>query len=122
MWGLDMGQANNGSLDAPVLIAGGGPVGLSLALELSWRGIRSVLVEREDGIPRHPKVGHVSVRTMEHIRRWGLVRELRNCGFPPDYVLRMVYCTNMNGYLLCAHKYPSMRDVFRRGIRTPFSG
>ncbi|MFL6796194.1 MAG: FAD-dependent monooxygenase [Xanthobacteraceae bacterium] len=94
-----------------VLIAGGGPVGLALALDLSSRGIRSILVEQSDGSPRHPKVGHVSVRTMEHIRRWGLVERLRHCGFPPDYALRMVYCTSMNGYTLCVHEYPSMRDA-----------
>ena len=111
-----MGQGLDQSFDAPVLIAGGGPVGLCLALELSWRGIRSILVEREDGVPRHPKVGHISVRTMEHIRRWGLVDQLRNCGFPPDYVLRMVYCTSMNGYRLCAHEYPNMREAVTSSV------
>ena len=84
--------------ETDVLIVGGGPVGLALALDLSWRGVRSILVEQGDGTPRHPKVGHVSVRTMEHIRRWGLAQRLRDCGFPPDYVLRMVYCTSMNGH------------------------
>ena len=98
-------------LDTSVLIVGGGPVGLCVALELGWRGIDSILVEQGDGSVQHPKVGHISVRTMEHARRWGIANRVRNCGFPPDYVLRMVYCTSMNGYRLCSHEYPSMRDA-----------
>src|SRR5436309_5999549 len=107
------GSSRGGGMacDVPVLIVGGGPVGLSLALELSWRGIGSLLIEQSDGVPRHPKVGHISVRTMEHVRRWGILREVRNCGFPEDYVLRMVYCTSMNGFYLCSHEYPSMRQA-----------
>ena len=30
--------------DTPVLIVGGGPIGLATALELAYRGVRSVLV------------------------------------------------------------------------------
>ena len=32
-------------IDTPVLIVGGGPVGLSLAAELGWRGSACMLVE-----------------------------------------------------------------------------
>lgn len=99
------------AIETPVLIIGGGPVGLSLALDLAWRGIESVLIEQSDGAVVHPKVGHISMRTMEFVRRWGLLDQVRNCGFPEDYVLRMVYCTTMNGYRLCSHEFPSMRDA-----------
>ena len=105
-----MSRSTNG-FDTPVLIVGGGPVGLSLALELAWRGTGCILVEQTDGSVSHPKVGHISVRTMEHARRWGIGQRLRDCGFPPDYVLRMVYCTSMNGYRLCSHEFPSMRNA-----------
>ena len=33
----------------PVLIVGGGPVGLALAGELGWRGVACLLVEQTDG-------------------------------------------------------------------------
>ena len=41
----------------PVLIAGGGPVGMTLALELARHEIRSILVERNDTTTQHPKMG-----------------------------------------------------------------
>ncbi len=99
------------AVETPVLIVGGGPVGLSLAIDLSWRDVPCVLIEQGDGSVVHPKVGHISMRTMEFVRRWGLVQEVRNCGFPADYALRMVYCTTMNGHRLCSHEFPSMRDA-----------
>lgn len=41
---------------APVLIVGGGPVGLGLAIDLGLRGIRSILVERYENRRLFPKV------------------------------------------------------------------
>jgi 2-polyprenyl-6-methoxyphenol hydroxylase-like FAD-dependent oxidoreductase len=32
-------------IDAQVLVVGGGPVGLSLAMDLAWRGIAVVVAE-----------------------------------------------------------------------------
>ncbi len=55
---------------APVLIVGAGPVGLGLALELAYRNVRSILIEQSDGVVRYSKMGHISVRSMEHCRRW----------------------------------------------------
>ena len=53
----------------PVLIAGGGPVGLALAGELGFNGIDCELVEQGDGIVRTPKLNEVNIRTMELCRR-----------------------------------------------------
>ncbi len=99
------------AIETPVLIVGGGPVGLSMAIELGWRGIDSVLVEQGDGTIEHPRTGLTAVRSMELFRRWGLAQRVRDCGFPEDYELSMVFCTSLNGLLLDAEKYPSMRDA-----------
>ncbi|MFM9887803.1 MAG: FAD-dependent monooxygenase [Burkholderiales bacterium] len=79
----------------PVLIVGGGPVGLSLAIELAWRGIACLLVERRDGSIPLPKMNGVNARTMEFCRRWGLADRVRNAGWPREYPRRMQYVTDL---------------------------
>jgi 2-polyprenyl-6-methoxyphenol hydroxylase-like FAD-dependent oxidoreductase len=69
----------------PVLIVGGGPVGLALACELGWRGIGCSLIEQGDGTIITPKMNEVNVRTMEFCRRWGIADDVHRCPFPPDY-------------------------------------
>ena len=98
------------TLQVPVLIVGGGPVGLTLALDLAWRGVESLSVERGDGVVANPKTGHISICSMEFFRRWGIVDRIRNCRFPEDYELSMVFCTSMTGHQLAKHYYPSMRN------------
>ncbi|MFZ0382016.1 MAG: FAD-dependent monooxygenase [Solirubrobacteraceae bacterium] len=84
------------NLDAPVVIAGAGPVGLSLAADLSWRGVPCVVVERGDGSAPSPRTNVIAARSMEHFRRIGLAEELRDVGlpddYPPDLVLRTRFC------------------------------
>lgn len=96
-------------IETPVLIAGGGPVGLTMAIELGWRGIGCVLVDEGDGELVHPRTGLIAIRTMEMLRRYGLAQRMRACGFPDDYALSMVFCTALNGLLLERAPYPSMR-------------
>ncbi|HDV5785648.1 TPA: FAD-dependent monooxygenase [Legionella pneumophila] len=60
----------------PVLIIGGGPVGLSLALALARQNIRSLVIERHPSTTNHPKARGVNVRTMELFRQWGNSEEL----------------------------------------------
>jgi 2-polyprenyl-6-methoxyphenol hydroxylase-like FAD-dependent oxidoreductase len=97
-------------LNTPVLIVGGGPVGLCLALDLAWRGLECTLVERTDGSIRHPKTGSLTYRTMEFCRRWGIDQRIRAVGFPEAYGLSMVFCTSMVGPQLAVIPYPSRRD------------
>lgn len=96
-------------IETTVLIAGGGPVGLAMAIELGWRGIGCVLVDEGDGTLLHPRTGLIAIRTMEMLRRYGLAQRMRACGFPDDYALSMVFCTSLNGLLLERAPYPSMR-------------
>jgi len=84
----------------PVLIVGGGPVGLALAVELGWRGVACLLVEQTDGTITTPKMNEVNVRTMEFCRRWGIANAVQNCPFPADYPLDAVFVTTLAGYEL----------------------
>ncbi|MCC6777099.1 MAG: FAD-dependent monooxygenase [Hyphomicrobiales bacterium] len=81
----------------PVLIVGGGPVGLALAAELGWRGIACMLVEQGDGVIITPKMNEVNVRTMEFCRRWGIADHVHACPFPPDYPLDVAFVTSLSG-------------------------
>ncbi|CAJ2502752.1 Uu.00g101460.m01.CDS01 [Anthostomella pinea] len=64
----------------PVLIVGGGIVGLSASLCLSQQGIKSLLVERHSGGFIHPRARGVNARTMEVFRRLGIEDRVREAG------------------------------------------
>jgi 2-polyprenyl-6-methoxyphenol hydroxylase-like FAD-dependent oxidoreductase len=84
-----------------VLIVGGGPVGLVLAIELGRRGVRCLVVEQTDGTVTFPTGESLSTRTMEHFRRMGLARKIRfESGFPPDYRRNVRFVTRVMGYQL----------------------
>lgn len=56
--------------EIPVVIIGGGPTGLALALGLSRYNIRSVLVEKDKEISEHSKAPVVHQRTREILEQW----------------------------------------------------
>lgn len=64
-------------LDTSIVIVGGGPVGLGLAIELGLRGIPCVVLERFHDVQRIPKGQHLTQRTLEHFYSWGIERQLR---------------------------------------------
>ena len=84
----------------PVLIVGGGPVGLALAGELGWRGIGCELIEQTDGTIASPKMNEVNARSMEICRRWGIADRIFNCPFPADWPLDVAFVTSLSGYEL----------------------
>lgn len=72
-------------------------MGLCLALELGWRGIECVVFEqRERGAATFPTANHVGVRTMEHLRRLGLARDVAHA-FSPDAHGHWVAATYLGG-------------------------
>jgi 2-polyprenyl-6-methoxyphenol hydroxylase-like FAD-dependent oxidoreductase len=69
-----------------VVIVGGGPVGVALALDLGLRGISCVLVERRTTPPRIPKGQNLTQRSMEHLYSWGIADKVRAVRvLPPEY-------------------------------------
>src|ERR1035437_10358086 len=81
-----------------VLIVGGGPVGMTLALDLAWRGIDFIAAEAlpaDD--PPSVKCGQISARSMEVFRRLGVANKLREVGLPADYPNDIVSATSVLG-------------------------
>jgi 2-polyprenyl-6-methoxyphenol hydroxylase-like FAD-dependent oxidoreductase len=97
----------SGESETPVLIVGGGPVGLALAADLGRRGIECTLVEQTDGTIFHPRANTVNSRTMEFCRRWGIAEAVRQAGTPPDFPLDIVFCTGLAGHLLARVERPT---------------
>ena len=60
-----------------VVVVGGGPVGMGLAIELGQRSVRTVVVERHPGPQPIPKGQNLTQRTMEHFHFWGCEAALR---------------------------------------------
>src|SRR5215470_18434001 len=101
------------STETQVLIVGGGPVGLTLAMDLAWRGIDVIIVERRHpGEPPEPKCNHISARSMEIYRRLGVAAKLRNTGLPEDYPNDVSYRTTMTGKELARIPIPCRRDRY----------
>jgi len=69
-----------------VVIVGGGPVGVALAVELGQRGISCALIERRLEPQRIPKGQNLTQRTAEHFYFWGIADEIRAARLlPPEY-------------------------------------
>jgi 4-hydroxyisophthalate hydroxylase len=67
-----------------VVIVGGGPVGVALAVDLGLRGISCALIETRVGLSRIPKGQNLTQRTLEHFQFWGLADELRAARIMPQ--------------------------------------
>lgn len=66
----------------PVLIAGGGPVGLATALGLARRGIASVVIEADDSVCEGSRAACVSRRSLEILERLGVASAFLGKGLP----------------------------------------
>ena len=97
-----------------VLIVGGGPVGLTLAMDLAWRGIDVIVAERRPAdAPSSAKCGQISARSMEVFRRLGVASKLRGVGLPADYPNDIVSATSVTGIELSRVPIPARGE---RGI------
>jgi 2-polyprenyl-6-methoxyphenol hydroxylase-like FAD-dependent oxidoreductase len=94
----------------PVLIVGGGPVGLALSLDLGLRGVRTVLVDQRDGSITVPKMNMVNARSMEFCRRWGIAQQVKDIGWPEDFRNNVIFVTSMTGHLIARFDYPSYAE------------
>jgi 2-polyprenyl-6-methoxyphenol hydroxylase-like FAD-dependent oxidoreductase len=100
-------------LHADVVVVGAGPVGLTLAMDLAWRGVDVVVLEsRAPGEPPSVKSNHVSARSMEIFRRLGVAQKVRNAGLPADYPNDVVYRTAFLGREITRIKIPCRAERY----------
>jgi 2-polyprenyl-6-methoxyphenol hydroxylase-like FAD-dependent oxidoreductase len=100
-------------LTTDVLIAGGGPCGLMLAIELGRRGIRTLLVDIKPGTATNAQANATQARTMEHFRRLGFADEVRAQGLPPDHPTDIAYFTRFTGWELARLSLPTAAEAVR---------
>ena len=105
---------NTNKCDVPVLIAGAGPVGLTMATDLAWRGVQSLIVDPQLEVNAHPRAISIGVRSMEHFRRLGLDQDVIEAGVPRSHALDVVYLTRMTGPELFRFRIPAIDDLALR--------
>ena len=97
-----------------VLIVGGGPVGLTMAMDLAQRGIEVTVAEmRAAGEPPSVRCNHVAARTMEIFRRLGFVQAVREAGLPADYPNDVAFRTTATGIELSRIPIPCRAERYK---------
>lgn len=104
-----------------VLIVGGGPVGLTLAIDLGKRGVHCTLIEQKDAPQFLPKMERANARTMEMYRRIGLADPIRRAGLRGDCPMDVYVVLSMNEPPLLRLRYPSV-DEARANCRATNDG
>ncbi len=101
-----------------VIIVGGGPVGVALAVDLGQRGVSCCLVERSSTLHRIPKGQNLTNRTLEHFYFWNCVEELRAARvMPPGYPIGGL---TAYGNLMSEYWYTTFGSGRGEGVRSHF--
>jgi len=102
--------------DVEVLITGGGPVGLTLAIELGQQGITCELIDKRPELGKLPKMERSNARTMENFRRAGIADRIRAAGLDNDLPMDVFICLeSVARPPLVHHPYPSVNELKARG-------
>lgn len=96
-----------------VLVVGGGPVGLTLGLELAWRDVPVLVIDESLTTPQ-PRANLIAARSLELYRRLGMADAIRAEGLPGDYPQDTAYRTCFIGEELFRVRVPSA-DAVRAG-------
>ena len=93
--------------EVDVLVAGAGPSGLMLAIELGRRGIRVLVVDEKASTAVNPQANATQARTMEHYRRLGFSEDVRKLGLPVDHPTDIAYFTRLTEREIARFSLPS---------------
>jgi 2-polyprenyl-6-methoxyphenol hydroxylase-like FAD-dependent oxidoreductase len=96
--------------DAEVIVAGAGPVGLTLAIDLGRRGVRCTLIERNPTTAPYPKMDRSNARTMEFYRRIGIADRVRALGYPAENSMNVYLCRRLSDPPIAVLEYPSVGE------------
>lgn len=71
------------ALDCDVLIAGAGPIGVTLAVLLAKRGVKVIVAEKEAAIYPLPRAAHIDHEGMRILQEAGASDAIMAVGRPP---------------------------------------
>jgi len=109
------------AMDTQVLIVGGGPIGLTLAIDLGKRGVRATLIEQKEAPQFLPKMERCNARTMEIFRRMGVAERVRAAGLPANVPMDVFIVLSLTRPPLLHLPYPSVAEA-REQIRSRKDG
>lgn len=98
-------------MDTQVLVVGGGPVGLTLAIDLGRRGVRCTLIEQKEAPQFLPKMERCNARTMEIFRRMGIADRVRAVGLRADIPMDVFIILSLAEPPLLHQPYPSVNKA-----------
>src|SRR6201998_4663284 len=99
------------TVDTQVLVVGGGPVGLTLAVDLGMRGVRCTLIDKRPEPGFLPKMERCNARTMEHFRRLGIAERVRDAGYGRTLPMDVFVVTSLVAPALVRHPHPSVEQM-----------
>jgi 2-polyprenyl-6-methoxyphenol hydroxylase-like FAD-dependent oxidoreductase len=102
-----------------VIVAGAGPVGLTLTIDLGRRGVRCLIIERSATTLPYPKMDRSNARTMEFYRRIGIAGRVRALGYPADNPMDVFLTTRLSDPPIAVLKYPSVAERRKQIAASP---
>src|SRR6266508_1178735 len=98
-------------MDTQVLIAGAGPTGLTLALDLGRRGVHCTIIEQKPAPQFLPKMERCNARSMEIYRRIGIADRIRAAGLPSHCPMDVFIVLSVVEPPLLHLPYPSVDEA-----------
>ena len=99
------------SEEADILVIGGGPIGLTIAAELSYRGIKTILIEKKATTTALAKALQISARSMEQYRRLGLQAHIEEVSYPRDLKLTFTIASSATGPMMSKQTLSSWGEL-----------